>query len=368
VIRLATPDVDDTDIAAVVAVLRCGTLVQATRVREFERRAAAVIGAAEAVAVSNCTSALQLALLAIGVGPGDRVAVPSFSWPATANVVVLCGAEPVFVDIERETNGMDPDALEAAFATHDRIKAVLPVHAFGAMARMSAITTLAARHGAFVIEDAACALGAEREGRGAGTWGGIGCFSFHPRKAVTTGEGGVAVTADAAIARRIRALRNHGLDPDSATPEFIAPGYNMRLTEFQAALGLTQLAKLDRILEHRRRLARRYTELLAGAPVVTPAEPPGVRHVFQSYVVLLPCDLAPRRASLIATLRGRGVETTIGTHHLPLTTYFRQRYRYRPGDFPVTDDVFSRALTLPLHTGLAESDQVTVAEALRAAL
>jgi dTDP-4-amino-4,6-dideoxygalactose transaminase len=365
---VAAPDIDTADIMAVTEVLRSGHLVQGAHVREFEARMAREVGVTHAVAVANCTAALHVALLALGIGPGDRVVVPAFSWLATANVVVLCGAEPIFVDIEPVGFGMDPDALAAALASPEHISAIIPVHALGAMANIRAITDLASGRGIPVIEDAACALGARQGDCAAGTWGVIGCFSFHPRKAVTTGEGGMLTTNDAALARRLRILRNHGQDPDAATPDFVAAGFNLRLTDFQAALGVTQLAKLDPLVEKRRALARRYTELFAGSPVAAPREPVGSRHVYQSYAVLLPPGAAKRRADIIATLRDRGIETTIGTYHMPLTTFFRTRGGYAPGDFPVTDDVAGRALSLPLHSGLSDDDQMQVARALLAVL
>lgn len=367
-IRLTIPDIDADDIAAVSEVLRSGYLVQGAHVRAFEENTAAYVGTAYAVAVANCTAALQLALLALDVGPGDRVAVPAFSWLATANVVVLCGAEPVFVDIERCGYGMDPDALASVLAGPARISAIMPVHALGAMARIDAITDLGSQYDIPVIEDAACALGATLDGRPAGGWGAMGCFSFHPRKAVTTGEGGMLVTGDVGLARRLRILRNHGLDPDAATPDFVAAGFNLRLTEFQAALGVTQMAKLEPTLERRRALAKRYSELFAGSPVVTPREPAGSRHVYQTYAVLLPPDAARQRSALIAELRRQEIETTIGTYHMPLTTFFRSRGHYAPGDFPATDDIAGRALALPLHGRLSDEDQTRVASTLLASL
>jgi perosamine synthetase len=366
VIRLAMPDIDADDIAAVTEVLQSGYLIQGAHVRAFEACVAREVGVDYAVAVSNCTAALQLALLALDIGPGDRVAVPAFSWLSTANVVVLCGAEPVFIDIERCGYGMDPGALESELRRPGRISAVLPVHVLGAMADMPALTGLASQYDIPLIEDAACALGARHGESPAGAWGTIGCFSFHPRKAVTTGEGGMLTTGSAALARRLRILRNHGQDPDAATPDFVDAGFNLRLTEFQAALGVTQMNKLNAAVERRRALAHRYTELLAGSPVEPPREPPGTRHVYQSYAVLLPSNLAPRRSQLIATLRARGIETAIGTHHMPLTTFFRAHGRYVPGDFPATDDIAGRALALPLHSRLTDEEQSQVTSVLLA--
>ena len=362
-IRLAVPSIDERDLQAVREVLATGFLVQGKHVAAFEAEIARYVGCEHAVAVSNCTAALQLALLALGVGPGDKVAVTTYSWPATANVIILCGAEPVFVDIEAESFNMDSAALERVLQ-RERIKVVLPVHTFGSMADMPRILELAARHGAVVVEDAACALGSELDGRRAGSWGVMGCFSFHPRKAITTGEGGMITTNDAKLARQLRALRNHGLDPDSATPDFIMPGYNMRLTEFQAAMGLTQFAKLDRIIGSRRSQAAAYATLFAGSGIVPSREAPGSRHVFQSFVVLLPADAAARRAEIIASLKRADIETTIGTYHMPMTTFFRQRGRHVEGEFPVTDDVARRAMSLPVYEALSLDSQQTVVRAL----
>ena len=365
-IRLAAPDIDDADVAAVAAALRSGNLVQGTRVRTFESDVAAVVGTAHVVAVCNCTAALHLSLLAMGVGRSDRVAVSTYSWPATANVIALCGATPIFVDVDERTFNMDPRALRAVVA-HHALRAVLVVHAFGNMAEMPAI--LEAAGGVPVIEDAACAIGAVLGGRPAGAWGTTGCFSFHPRKAVTTGEGGAVSTSDPAIARAVRMLRNHGQDPDAPAPDFVVPGYNLRLTEFQAALGSAQLAKLDRLVATRRRLAARYDALLAGTPVAVPVSLAPEAHVYQTYVVQLPSGVtAARRDEVVAEMRREGVEATIGTYHMPLTRYFRESGGYRCGDFPITDAVAARAVSLPLHGGLTEEDQQRVVASLLATL
>jgi perosamine synthetase len=345
--------------------------VQGKTVAAFEHSVAEYVGTRHAVAVSSCTAALHLALLALDTRPGDLVLVTAYSFVATANVIELCGAQPVFVDIRPDTFNMDPNCLKAALDrlmgepdTARRVKAILPVHTFGQLADMPAILSLAGVYGLPVIEDAACALGATLNGHPAGTWGTMGCFSFHPRKAITTGEGGIITTNDAGLARRLRAARNHGQDPEAAGVEFIFPGYNYRLSEFQAAMGLTQMTKLERIIEARRRLAARYDQLLAGSPLTVPGTAPGQAPVYQSYVALLPENAATRRAALIASLKKQGVETNIGTWHMPLTTYFRTRYGYGPGDFPVADRVFSRSLTLPLYESLDDADQAQVVERL----
>ncbi len=366
-IRLTVPSIEDDDLNAVREVHRSGFLVQGPRVAEFEEVVARYVGVEFAVAVVNCTAALHLALLALKIQPGDKVAVATYSWPATANVIALCGAEPVFVDIDPRTFCMDPAKLEAALA-RTRCKAILPVHAFGGIADMPTLSQVAGRHGVPIVEDAACALGATLGGRQAGSWGTLGCYSFHPRKAITTGEGGVIVTNDPELARQLRALRNHGLDPAAPRPTFMLPGYNLRMTDFQGALGVTQMRKLERIVGGRRAGAARYDALLAGTTLTTPASLPGSRHVYQSYVVLLPAASASRRDGLIASLRAQGVEATFGTHHVPLTTWFSASGGFHPGSFPTTDDVAARALSLPLYESIAEDDQRLVVNSLLALL
>ena len=371
-IRLTVPSIGEEDLAAVRHVLESGYLVQGKNVAAFEEKVAQNIGVPEAIAVANCTASLHLALLALNVGPGDIVLVTAYSWIATANVIEVCGARPEFVDITSDTFNMDSAKLEQALvrlmgnpATARCVKAILPVHTFGQMADMPAILALADRWQIPVIEDAACALGAAWQGRPAGTWGRMGCFSFHPRKAITTGEGGIITTSDKALATRLRAMRNHGLDPNAAAMDFVLPGLNYRLTDFQGAMGVTQMVKLDRIISARRARAESYNLLLANSGLQTPVVPPGSHHVFQSYVVLLPTWQAVQRPAIIAALKQNFIETTIGTWHMPLTSYFRSKYNYALGDFPITDQVFARALTLPLHELLTSAEQQAVVTQLR---
>lgn len=371
-VRLTIPTIEEDDLQAVREVLSSGYLVQGQRVAAFERAVADYVGTKYAVAVSSCTAALHLALLATDIRAGDLVLVTSYSWIATANVIELCGAQPVFVDIRPDTFNMDPSCLEAALLrlmtvadTAQRVKAILPVHTFGQMADMPEILELADRYNLPVIEDAACALGATLHGRQAGTWGVMGCFSFHPRKTITTGEGGMITTNDYSLVRRLRALRNHGQDPEAPSPDFIVPGFNYRMTEFQAALGLTQINKFERLVTVRRNLIAYYNKLMAGSPMQTPTVSTGSFPVYQSYILLLPKETAAHQADIICQLKNKGVETTIGTWHIPLTTYFRTRYGYKLGDFPKTDLVFTHALSLPLYEGLTQSEQERVADYLR---
>lgn len=366
-LRIAEPSIDEEEIDAVAEVLRSGYLVQGQHVAAFEEAVALRTGSAHAVAVSSCTSALHLSLVALGIGRGDAVAVPAYSWPATINAVALCGARPTIVDIDPGTFGMDPHGLAERIRS-DRVSAILPVHLFGGMASIEKIAQIADAAGVPIVEDAACALGATMNGIPAGRTGRAGCFSFHPRKAVTTGEGGVVVTDDKPLARRLRALRNHGLDPSSAVPEFILPGYNARMTDFQGAMGLVQMGKLDRIVAARRRLARRYDQLLARTSVTTPVSASGACHAYQSYVVLLPEDAVGARPAIIAELREAGIESTIGTYALPFIRWVREKYGYEAADFPVVSRIERRALSLPLHERMSEQDQERVAACLLALL
>lgn len=371
-IRLTVPSIENDDLQDVQSVLETGYLVQGKQVTAFEAAVASYVGTEFAVAVSNCTAALHLALLALDVRPNDLVVVTAYSWVATANVIELCGAQPVFVDITPDTFNMDPECLAETLehlmafdSVARRVKAILPVHAFGQMADIAAIVNIAERYRLPVIEDAACALGASYNEQQAGTWGKMGCFSFHPRKAVTTGEGGMITTNEAELAWRLRALRNHGQDPDAPTPEFIMPGFNYRLTEFQAALGSSQIKKLDRILAARRKAAAYYDGLLSSTTIRSPRKIAGYKPVYQSYVALLPAEAAPHRSLIIQRLKEKGIETTIGTWHIPLTAFFRTRYGCQVGDFPVTDDVFGRAISLPLYEGISAEDQAFVVHHLQ---
>jgi perosamine synthetase len=373
-IRLAVPSIEQDDLDAVSDVLRTGFLVQGQKVQAFEQIVANAAGTKYAIALTNCTAALQMALMALDVRAGDLVLVTAYSWISTANAIELCGATPVFVDVDPHTYNMSPDALEKTLQrltetkeTRGRLHSILPVHAFGQPVDMTAINAIAATYNLPVIEDAACALGATWEGRIAGGLATMACFSFHPRKAVTTGEGGAITTNDLAVADRLRAMRNHGLDPNSATPDFIMPGFNCRMTEFQAAFGITQMGKFQRILKARRTLAKHYDQLLEGSGIAIPFVAPQAESAYQTYVARLPQSVAGKRAQIIAALKEQGIETSLGTWHMPLTRYFRTRYGYKPGDFPGADAVFASAISLPLYEGLSANEQTLVVNALKAA-
>lgn len=364
-IPLALPYTDAAEVEAVAEVLVSGTLTQGPKVARFEEAIADLVGARHAVATTSATTALHLALAALEIGPDDEVLVPDFTFPATANVVVEQGARPVLVDIELATFTMDLEQAERAVTS--RTRAIMPVHAFGLAADMTPLQALAARHGLAIVEDAACALGTTYYGTPVGALGTAGCFSFHPRKSITTGEGGMVTTDDADLAERLRLLRSHGGTRRGNRFTFEAAGYNYRLSDILAAVGLAQLEKLDWILERRREIAARYRDLLADVPGITPPlEPAWGGHVYQSFVVLL--DASIDRDSIIATLANEGIETTLGTYALHCQPYFQRTYGYSSGDLPVSRSAFDQTLTLPLFVTMDGATQERVVDALLRAI
>jgi perosamine synthetase len=339
VIRLAWPDVGSAEAAAVAEVLESGRLTMGPMVAEFEAELGRICGVEHAVAVSSGTAALHLAVLALGIGPGDEVVVPAYTFPATANAVALAGARPVLVDVDPATMNLDPDKVRVT----PRTKAILAVHLFGRPARLERLPDLP------VLEDAAGALGARRQGRPCGSLGLAGCLSFHPRKIVTTGEGGAVTTESAELAEAVRRRRNHGW----AGSDLPGPGFNYRLPDILCAIGIPQLRRLDELLEARTRIAERYTERLNDV-VETPSADEGDTHGWQAYVVRL-----DRRDEALEALRAEGIEAQIGTYAAHRLAAYRDQ-----GPFPGADTAFERALALPLHTRLTEVDQDRVCEVL----
>ncbi|MGW9629796.1 DegT/DnrJ/EryC1/StrS family aminotransferase [Agromyces sp. NPDC055520] len=363
--RLNVPLLGDEELAGVAGVLESGFLTQGPRAAEFERRVAAQVGAKHAFAVSSATTGLHLALHALGVGPGDEVVIPDFSFPATANAVVQLGATPKFVDIDIDTFNIDAELIDAAVT--ERTRAIMPVHAFGLVAEMDAINEVAARHGLPVIEDAACALTGSYKGRQAGSLGTAGVFSFHPRKIITTGEGGMITTDDAELAKRIQVLRTHGAVRGDLFMEFIDAGFNYRLSDVHAAIGVAQMAKLEEIFERRQTLSTRLSELLRSVDGVrVPIVPEHVVHSFQSYVVLL--DDQIDRDAVIVEMRRREVETTLGTYSMHLQPYFAGRFGIDDGALPQATRAHHQALTLPLYPQLGDDDLVAIVDALTASI
>jgi dTDP-4-amino-4,6-dideoxygalactose transaminase len=314
------------------------------KVEELEELVAAACGVEHAVAVSNGTAALHLAVLALGLGEGDEVIVPAYTFPATANVVRLAGAKPVLVDVDPATFNLD--VAKAYEAVTPRTKAVLAVHLFGRPLDWEELQS-AVPPDVTLLEDAAGALGAKWRGMPCGGLGAAGCLSFHPRKIVTTGEGGAVTTNDAELAASVRRLRHHGLDPGA---DIKAPSTNYRLADILCAVGIPQLRRLDELHAERARIADGYTERLRDL-VDVPEADEGDTHGWQAYVIRL-----DRKSDALETLRAEGIEVQIGTYALQRLSAYRDQ-----GPFPGADAAFDRALALPLHSRLSDADLDRVA-------
>jgi dTDP-4-amino-4,6-dideoxygalactose transaminase len=346
VIRLARPDVGAEELAEIEAVLETGQLTMGPKVDELEELLARACGVEHAVAVSSGTAALHLAILALGLEPGAEVLVPAYTFPATANVVALAGLRPVLVDVDPATMNLELERTAAAVGP--RTRAVLAVHLFGRPLDWEGLEA-AVPNGVVLVEDAAGALGARRRGRPCGSLGRMGCLSFHPRKIVTTGEGGAVTTDDAELAAAIRSMRHHGwLEGDMP-----APGVNYRLADVLCALGIPQVRRLDELLAARTAVAALYAERLEGI-VATPSADAGDVHGWQAYVVRV-----DRRDEVLAGLRARGIEAQIGTYAVHRLGAYAEQV-----EFPGADEAYERALALPFHTQLGENDVDRVCEAL----
>ena len=363
-IPLSIPDIHESDIQAVTRVLRTPWLSLGPRLEEFEHSVANYIGAAHAVAVSSGTSALHLCIRALGIGEGDEVIVPSFAFIAVANVVCYERATPVFVDIEPYTLNLDPDKIEAAITPKTR--GIIIVHTFGCPAEMKEVLEIARRHRLFVIEDGCEAIGAEYEGRKIGPLGHVGVFAFYPNKQITTGEGGVVVTHDPAIARLCRALRNQGRLDSGDWLEHFELGYNYRISEINCALGNAQLSRIESILSQRETVARAYTERLSGHPalVLPPVVLPSRRISWFVYVVRLSSELNLQHREQIRNglaVHGIGSSRYFAPIHLQ-PIYQREICRIQ--DLQVTEAISERCLALPFFNTLSERQIDEVCEVL----
>ena len=348
-IRLARPDVGEAELAAFAEVVASGMLTMGPKVGELEQALASACGTADAVVVSSGTAALHLAMMALGIGPGDEVIVPAYTFPATANAVELCGGRAVIVDVDPDTFNID--IAQVAATVTPRTKAVIPVHLFGRPVEWEELQTAVPQEVA-LVEDAAGALGARYRGIPCGALGVMGCLSFHPRKIVTTGEGGAVTTDDPELADAIRRFRHHGTATSGAydIPE---PGLNYRLPDLLCAIGVPQVERLEELLAARERVAGWYTERLEHL-FLTPAAAEGDRHGWQAYVIQL-----DRRDEALHALRAEGIEVQIGTYAINHLSAYRDR-----GSFPGADRAFARALALPFATTTTEPECDRVAQAL----
>jgi len=382
---ITKPFFDATDFEAIIGPLKSGWVVQGPNVRKFEELFCGFTGCKNAVATTSCTTALHLGLLAAGVGPGDEVIIPSFTFIATANAVEYCGARPVFCDIDLRTFNIDKTKIEPLITS--KTKAIVPVSLFGLPADLNEMELICKNHNLLLFEDAACAIGATLQGKHVGNWGIGGAFSFHPRKAISTGEGGMFVSNDDAIAAKVRALRDHGASKSdlqrhvekggSLLPEFNVLGYNYRMTDIQGALGVSQMSKLNTILTGRRNGANIYNRLLSDMPFLRlPYSPEGYSHQYQSYVVMLkePQSELPgfdatgslnrKRNTLMMSLEAAGVTVRQGTHAVHTLGYYKKKYGLNDGDFPNSYMADRLSITLPLFHDFSESDAEYVKEKL----
>jgi len=381
-IPLARPSFDDADEQSVLETLRTGWVGPGPKVAAFEKRFAEYVGTPNATTVSSCTAALHLAMLGARLRPGDEVLVPAFTWISTPNAVEYAGCRVTFCDIDPVTFNIDTGDAERRVTR--RTRGIIPVHLFGMGANMDAVLDLARRHDLFVIEDAACALGCYIGDQHVGTFGDVGCFSFHPRKSITTGEGGMLTTKRKDLDELFRSLRDIGSDKPGLSqerasqqllPDYPNLGFNYRLSDLQAALGLTQMAKFEEILTRRLDCAKRYDELINGSKLIEwlrPPTPPSHReHAYQAYV----CILRPpehdektiekwhlRRNRLMQCLFETGIATRPGTHAPHMLGYYAQKYNYRAADLPESWKADWLTLALPLYADLTVNDQEWVCD------
>lgn len=357
-IPVARPVVGEEEIAAVAEVMRSGMLARGSVVAEFESRFADYCGAAHAVGVNSGTAALHAALLAAGIRPGDSVIVPAFTFFATASSVSMCGATPLFADVDPRTFNIDPASVEALISPDTR--AVIGVHLFGQPFEFDAVRALCDDHGLMLIEDAAQAHGAEYHGRRTGSLADIGCFSFYPTKNMTTGEGGMVTTDDERIAERVRLFIDHG---QSRKYLHTVIGYNYRMTNIAAAIGMVQVERLEAFNERRIENARYLDRHLAGTGLVTPHVAPGVRHVYHQYVVKLPAGYPLAREAFMSALAERGVGTAV---HYPIPLH-RQPVYESAGETvscPVSDDLAASVVSLPVHPAVTDEERAYICDAV----
>lgn len=352
-IKLAVPCVGKEELDEIKKVLDSKYLVQGDKVIEFENLVSEYLNVKHAIAVSSGTAALHLALVALDIKFGDQVIVPDFTFPATANVVELNSAESIFVDIKLDSFCIDVDKIEENIT--EKSKVIIPVHEFGQSAEMDKIMKLAKKNNLKVIEDAACAFGAEYKGKKVGTIGDIGCFSFHPRKAITTGEGGMIVTNSDELAEKIKVFRNHGIVYRDGKVQFVNAGFNYRMTNIQGAMGMVQMNKIERINRRRREIALKYNELLKEIRGISlPLEKNNARYIWQTYHILL--DKSINRDFVIKRLKERGIETNIGAYAVHEQPYYKEKYCHQ--DCYFTNSIVANrcGLALPLHLELKNKD------------
>lgn len=374
-IPIAIPCLTDEEWHAVREPLLSGWLTQGPKVSQFEREFAKLHNVQHALAVTSCTTGLHLALAAMGIGAGDEVIVPAFTWVATANVVLYCGATPVFCDVDTQTFNINVE--EVASKITNRTKAIIAVHLFGLCADIDAIRSVIPSH-VRILEDAACAAGASYKGRMAGSLGDMAAFSFHPRKSITTGEGGMVTTNNQELNRLADIMRNHGAEISEEArhssskpyllPDFKMLGFNYRMTDLQAAVGLVQLAKLHQFIQDRQVWVEYYTEHLKQIKWLKPQQVSKdiTQHAWQAYVCYVDPEKAPMaRNDIMNILQQKGIATRPGTHAVHMLTFYQEKYGIKPGDFPGATACDENTMAIPLHNKMVKEDFDYVIEALK---
>lgn len=345
-IPLAKPNILQKDIDAVVEVLNSGMLVQGKFVEKLEHGFISLTKSKYASAVSNGTATLHLALKTLGIGPGDEVIVPAFSYVATANVVELVGAKPVFVDIDLSTFNIDVTKIENVITS--ATKAIIPVHEFGLACDIETIISISRKNKLFVIEDAACALGALYKDKHVGTFGDFGSFSLHPRKAISSGEGGVLITDNSEYDKKIKVLRNHGADIVNGKPDFSDFGFNYRMTDFQAALVESQMDRLGDSILYKSKLAEIYSKLLSENKFALPKTPSYTKHTWQTYHVIVNDSI--NRDKLIDKLKDHQIGANYGAQCIPYMNVYQKKYKLDCEKlFPNAFKAYKKGLALPIH-------------------
>lgn len=367
-IQFARPYMGEEEARAAADAVRSGWIVGGPRLAAFEEEFAARCGAAHGVGVSSWTTGAFLTLHALGIGPGDEVLVPSYTFIASVNVITHCGATPVFVDIDAHTWNVDPRDMESKIGP--RTKLLLPVDQIGLPCDMDAINAIAERRGVGVLDDAACAIGSSNRGRPVGSLAPVSIFSLHARKLVTTGEGGMIVTDDGALAERLRRLRHQGMSlsdferhgmPPTTYESYPEVGYNFRITDVQAAMGRVQLAKLDEMLARRRVIAERYLDYLGNHPLLqAPTVPEGLSPNWQSFQIGIREGAPLDRDDVMRQLHARGIPTRRSI----MASHLEAPYRALNADLPNTEGAFARNLQLPMHPGLGMGQVDRIIEAL----
>ncbi|MFC1698973.1 DegT/DnrJ/EryC1/StrS family aminotransferase [Candidatus Omnitrophota bacterium] len=363
-IRLAHPDLEFSEVKnQLKRVIDSGWLTKGPQTEELEQGLCRYLGVKYAVAVSSGTAALHLSLLSLGIGPGDEVIVPDFTFAATANAVELCGAKAVLADIELDNFNIDPAEIRKRI--NSRTRAVIVVHQFGTPARMDEILKITKQHNLYLVEDAACALGARYKGKICGAIGDLGCFSFHPRKIITSGEGGMITTNSLRLAKRLRLFREHGMIQNGASRSFIALGFNYRISEVASVLALAQLKKIERIISQRSRLNNLFRRIISRLKVLAPVPDridKGSRKAHQAFVVKI--NSRVNIFALISFLRDKGIEATIANTALHIQPYYRKKYGFKTGQLKNSLFASRNSLALAFHCRMKEKDFIEIASAL----